>query len=247
MFLRLFSALLIPFVLLNLLGCSGTDELPDDPAVLFAEAQRYEKDERYEEALRRYNDLKNRFPYSNYAVRAKLSLADVYYKQESYAEAQLSYQTFRELHPRHPQTDYVIFQTGMSYFKQLPSTIDRDLTLAQDAIGSFEELERAFPKSSYLKEARERREEALKMLADKEKYIADFYFIRKKWEPAFERYESLYQKFKDVAHEPYALARAAISASKIGSREESQRYYDLLRTRFPQSSELEEAKRELRK
>jgi outer membrane protein assembly factor BamD len=243
---RLFFVFLLFFSALHF-GCSGTSELPDDPAALFAEAQKYENDERYEEALRRYNDLKNRFPYSSYAVRAKLALADVYFKQESYAEAQLSYQTFREFHPRHPDTDYVIFQTGLSYFKQLPSSIDRDLTLAQDAIGSFEEIERLFPKSKHLKEARERREEALKMLADKEKDIADFYFIRKKWESALERYESLYDKFKDVAYESYALSRAAISAEKFGSPERADKYYNLLKNRFPQSPELEKAKEDLRK
>ena len=246
MWFRLFFAFLISCSIFNF-GCSGTSELPDDPAALFAEAQRYENDERYEEALRRYNDLKNRFPYSSYAVRAKLSLADVYYKQESYAEAQLSYQTFREFHPRHPQTDYVIYQTGMSYFKQLPSSIDRDLTLAEDAIASFEELERTFPKSSYLKESRERREEALKMLADKEKYIADFYFIRKKWESALERYKTLYERFKDVAYESYSLSRLAIAANKLGERDEAQKYYNLLKVRFPQSQELERAQEELQK
>lgn len=247
MFSKKFRYLALLVIPLFFMACSGTDELPDDPAELFAEAQRYENDERYEEALRRYNDLKNRFPYSNYAVRAKLALGDVYYKQESFAEAQVSYQTFRELHPRHPQTDYVIFRTGMSYFQQLPSSIDRDLTLAHDAISSFDELKRAFPRSSHIKEAQEKRGEALRMLADKEKYIADFYFIRKKWESALERYESLYENYQEIAYEEIALSRAAISAHKYGAKDRADKFYELLKRKFPQSSELEEARKEMRR
>lgn len=226
-------------------SCSSSDKLPDDPAALYQEAQKYENDERYEEALRRYEDLKNRFPYSNYATQARLSIADCYYKQETYAEAQLSYQTFRELHPRHPRTDYVIFKTGMSYFQQLPSSIDRDISLANDAISSFDELQSKFPGSDHINEARENREKALRMLAEKEKYIADFYYIRNKWEPAFARYVALYEKFKGVAFEPIALSRAAICADKIGAVEERERYFTLLQDEHPQSSELVEAKREL--
>ncbi len=242
--LNYLALLVIPFIIA---ACSATDELPDDPAQLFSDAQRYENDERYEEALRRYNDLKNRFPYSNYAVRAKLSIADVYYKQESYAEAQVSYQTFRELHPRHPQTDYVIFRTGMSYFQQLPSSIDRDLTLSHDAISSFDELKKAFPRSTYVKEAEEKRSEALRMLADKEKYIADFYFIRKKWEAALSRYEALYENYREVAHEQIALSRAVISASRFGAKEQAHKYFEILKSRHPGSAEFDEARKELRR
>src|SRR5690606_33276577 len=98
---------------------------------------------------------------SNWATRAELAIADVHFKDEAYPEAQVAYQTFKELHPRHPKIDYVTFRIGLSFFNQLPTTIDRDLTLAHDAIASFDELINEFPNSEFAKEAREKKAESL--------------------------------------------------------------------------------------
>ncbi len=116
------------------------DRKSDTPEGAYAIAEEFDKDERYEEAIRRYTEVKNKFPYSNFATKAELAIADVYYKQESYPEAQVSYQAFRELHPKSPQADYVVYRIGLSYFQQLPTTLDRDLTVAREAISNFDDL-----------------------------------------------------------------------------------------------------------
>src|SRR5437868_9563798 len=159
----------LPFLVVftGLLACSSMDKKSDTAEGAFSIAQEFDKDERYEEAIRRYNEVKNKFPYSNFATKAELAVADVYYKQESYPEAQVSYQAFRELHPKHPQIDYVIFRVGLSYFNQLPSSLDRDLTIAHEAVTSFDELMKKFPNSQYVNEAADKKLETLKMLAGK--------------------------------------------------------------------------------
>lgn len=240
--------ILLAFLLsVNLLtACSSEEKKADTPEGLFALAQEYEKEERYEEAIKRYTDLKNRFPYSSMATKAELAVADIHFKEESYVEAQLSYTTFRELHPRHPQIDYVIFRTGLSYFNQLPETIDRDLTVANDAIGSFTELITNYGSSSHISEARQKREEAIKKLAEKEDYIGDFYFKRGYHESALPRYENLYKKYSGLGFDARALSRIVISAKKINDPAKAQKYFELLKEKYSQTSDYEEARKVMR-
>lgn len=218
-------------------SCSSMDMRSDTAEGSFKIAEQFEKDDRYEEAIRRYKEVKNKFPYSQYAVKAELKVADVQFLSEEYGEAQISYQTFKDLHPKHEQIDYVIFRIGLSLYNQLPSTIDRDLTLAQEVVTTMEELIRRFPQSQYFKEATEHRLKTLKMMAEKEKYIADFYFKRSQWLAALGRYEDLYKKFPDSGFEPYALLRASQSADKLEDTSKSRAYLNLLKSKFPQSSE----------
>ncbi|MES3038495.1 MAG: outer membrane protein assembly factor BamD, partial [Bdellovibrionota bacterium] len=139
--------LLIILVISSIWGCTSTEKNENTPEGLFKQGQEFIKDERYDLAIQRFQDVKNKFPYSALATQSELEIADAYFKQESFAEAQIAYQGFRDLHPKHPKIDYVIYQLGMSYFKQLPSTNDRDLTLALDAIRNFQEVLSRFPTS----------------------------------------------------------------------------------------------------
>ncbi len=237
-----------PFILVfsGLLACSTMDKKSDTPEGAYALAEEFDKDERYEEALRRYAELKNKFPYSNFATKAELATADVYFKQESYPEAQISYQAFRELHPKHPQIDYVVFRIGLSYFNQLPSTTDRDLTIAHEVVASFNELIKQYPDSQYVKEASEKKLEALKMLADKENYIAFFYFKREMYDSALPRYEGLISKYPSLGFDEKALLGAAFSANKLGNFAKSKKYRDELLKRFPNSEEARRAEKEIK-
>lgn len=229
-----------------LMACSTLDKKSDTPEGAFSIAEEFDKDERYEEAIRRYTEVKNKFPYSNFATKAELAVADVYFKQESYPEAQISYQAFRELHPKHPQIDYVIFRIGLSYFNQLPSTLDRDLSIANQAIASFDELMRRYPSSQYINEAAEKKLETVKMLAGKEEYIANFYFKRKLFESSLPRYEGLLAKYPNVGFDEKALYGAAASANHIGDSFKAKKYRDELLKKFPKSDEARRAEKEIK-
>lgn len=232
-------SLIIPvFAVILMASCASDEKKTDTAESTFNVAQEYEKDERFEEAIKKYADVKNKYPYSQYATKAELAIADVYYKEESYGEAQINYQTFRELHPTHPQIDYVIFRTGLSFYQQLPETIDRDLSLANDAIAAFDEVMQRFPKSGFVAEAKEKKENALKKLAEKEDYVGDFYFKRKIYDSALLRYEFLVANYPKLGLDERALARAYYSAVKVKDRVKTKKYRDMLKTQFPDSKEL---------
>lgn len=225
-----------------LFGCASDEKNADTPEGAFKIAKEYEDAERFEIAIQKYADVKNKFPYSSFATASELAIADVQYKRESYPEAQIAYQNFRDLHPKNPKIDYVIFRTGMSYFLQLPETIDRDLSLATDAIYSFNELVKSYPKSEFFREASEKREQAYVMLAQKELYVADFYFKQKKFDSALLRYESAYKKYSGFGLDPRSLFGAVRSAQKLSDHAKQKAYSNLLISKFSSSDEAQKLK-----
>jgi outer membrane protein assembly factor BamD len=226
---------------------SGPKRDSNTPKGAYLEAQDLDKDERYEEALQKYADVKNRFPYSRYAVLAELAIADVQYKKEAFIEAQASYELFKELHPRHPKSDYVTFRLAMSFYSQLPGTIDRDLSLAKKAIVYFNELMKNYPQSKHVKDAKKHRAECVGKLAQKELYIAEFYFIRDMYDSALKRYEEFINS--DISnkddHLAEALFGAGVSAFELGESGKGKRYLAQLIRNYPKAELASEAKEKL--
>ena len=237
-FLVLFAAALT-------IGCSSSPEYDTStPEGGFKLGEKYEKDERYEEAITQFTQLKNKFPYSKLAPEAELKVADINYMREDYAEAQIAYQTFKDLHPTHPKSDYVTFRLAMSFFKQLPSTIDRDLSIAHKAILYFDEVVLSYSKSPFVAEAKETRQKAKQMLAEKEQYIANFYLKKEKWESALGRFEEILASYPASELEPKALLGAARSAYKMNDRTKTRGFIQRLLKEYPNSRETELALRE---
>lgn len=233
------------FLLFFLVGCASTDKIDTNTAEgAFALAQKYEKDERFEEAITYYSEVKNKYPYSRLATDAELKIGDVEFARENFVEAEGAYKLFREFHPDHPQTDYVIFRLGSSVYKQLPATTDRDLTLAASAIEHFENLMTNYPQSTHVPAARDLLTKTKKMLADKTNYIAEFYFIREKWESALGRYEDLLHNHPNTDYEAKALFGASVSAYKMKDMDKAKGYFKRLLADYPNSTELAKARKE---
>jgi outer membrane protein assembly factor BamD len=220
---------------------------PNTPEGMFKIGEELEKDDRYEEAITKFNELKNKHPYSRYATDAELKVADIQYKKEAFIESQTSYQLFKDFHPKHPRSDYVTFQLAMSYYSQLPSTIDRDLTPAHKAIQSFNEVIHSYSTSPYVKESTEKRDECFKMLAEKEMYIANFYFIRDIYDSAQKRYENLLAQYPNRGFDDEALYKAGLSAVENGDKETANRHFNEVLEKHPNSNYASSAKRALEK
>lgn len=227
------------------LGCSSSPEYDTStPEGGFKLGEKYEKDERYEEAITQFTQLKNKFPYSKLAPEAEMKIADINYMREDFSEAQIAYQTFKDLHPTHVKSDYVTFRLGMSFFKQLPSTIDRDLSIAHKAILYFEEVIQSYGKSPFVAEAKDYRLKAKKMLAEKEEYIANFYLKKEKYESALGRYEEILAAYPASDLEPKALLGAARSAYKMNDKVKTRGFIQRLLKEYPNSQESKLAQSE---
>jgi len=220
-----------------LFSCATQEKDLNTAEGLFAYAKEFQDAERYEVALAKYADVRNKFPYSNLATEAELAIADVHYMRESYTESEVAYQNFRDLHPKHAKSDYVLYRIAMSYYMQLPETIDRDLTVGKDAIYHFSELVKLYPKSEYVADSKTKRDETYSRLAQKEIYIADFYFKQEKYSAALRRYESTLYKFPGLGFEPRALYGAAKSAKFISDKKKQDLHANTLTTKYPNSDE----------
>ncbi|MCB9094862.1 MAG: outer membrane protein assembly factor BamD [Halobacteriovoraceae bacterium] len=185
--------LLLAFSCSSDLGVKGKTEAE----VLFKEAEKLVEKERYISATERLNTIRSQHPYSYYATPAELLLADIKFLQEQFVEASASYQAFRDLHPKHNRMDYIVFKIAESFYKQIPSTFDRDLTPAKQAIKYYKELLEKYPNSQYIKSARDHIHESDGMLKEKEKYIADFYFRTESYSAARYRYLDIINNFED--------------------------------------------------
>ena len=210
-------------------GCSSSEKKATTPEGMLARAQEYENDERFEEAIRRYQEVRSKFPYSPQALESELAVADVYYKQESYPEAQTAYQSFRDLHPKHAKIAYVTYRYAMSLYMQMPETIDRDMSLAPDTILAFNEVIKKFPASEYVKESEEKKSELIRKMAEKEMYVGDFYFKRGTYDSALPRFEYVLKEYPGIGFDEKALIRAAYSAYKIGDPNKARKYISQLK------------------
>jgi outer membrane protein assembly factor BamD len=231
---------------LAFLGCSSGEKIDTTTAEgAFKLAEKYEKDERYEESIQYYSEVKNKHPYSRFATDAELKIADIEFIRENFVEAETAYKVFKDLHPDHARIDYVTFKLALSYYKQLPDTTDRDLALASNAILYFDEVMTSYPKSEHVKEATEYKQKARKMLADKEAYIAKFYFKREQWGSALGRYEDLIKNHGGAGYEKESLYGATVSAYKAKDMDKAKLYFKQLMAQYPNTPELESARKEL--
>ncbi len=188
--------------------------------VLFKEAEESIGKKRYIAALEKLNAIRAQHPYSFYATPSELRIADVKFLQENFAESAADYQLFRDMHPKHERIDYVIFRLAESLYNQMPSTFDRDLSVAEDSVKHYQELLDHYPKSLFLKDAKERIENVAKQVRSREKYIADFYFKTEKYEAALWRYEYILGRFNDVELIEHAKVRFISSLNELNRIDE---------------------------
>lgn len=199
-------------IILMLSGCASEKPKGKTKAeILYKEALKLSKDERYLLATEKINQLKNQYPYSYYATPAELLLADIYFDQDSFIEAAASYILFRDFHPKHERISYVIYRIAESYYKQLPETNDRDLEAAGQAIRYYTELVSKYPRSPYTKKAAERIEECHERKRNYEQYVADFYFKTKKYKAALWRYNYILDSFRKKKLRSHSMQRIVAS------------------------------------
>ncbi len=155
------------------------------------------EEEDYSDALKAFNTLKERYPYSRYAILAELKVADAHFYREEFPEAIGAYEDFVQLHPKNEAIPYVKYQIGVCYYEQMLS-IDRDQTPTRLAILSFERLLKEHYDSAYASEATKRINYCRKLLAEHELYVGRFYYKSEHYSAALGRFEGVLTGYMDV-------------------------------------------------
>jgi outer membrane protein assembly factor BamD len=199
-------------------GCAMWDRFFSEeemtPAELMKEGiENYEKGY-FESATTAFQKVKDRYPYSKYALEAELKMADSFYMRDLYNEAYDAYSEFEKLHPKNPKIPYVIYQRGMSQYSQVKS-IDRDQSHTIEAKEEFERLVKNFPKSEYTKKAALKIRQCYIYLAKYELYVGHFYYKMEKYRTAVDRYRSLLKNYPDFGQYHEALEYIYKSREKL--------------------------------
>lgn len=220
--------LLVLAICLALASCAT--ERPQgktEAEVLYKEAQDLIKDSRYILATEKLNTLRSQYPYSFYATHAELLQADVLFSQESFAESAAAYILFKDFHPRYKDLGYVIWRTAESFYKQIPDSLDRDLSSAFEAMKYYQELLSFHSDSDYVNGAVEKVKLCEKMILGKEKYIGDFYYKTEVFDAARYRYLNIISQYKN-AHElvAHSMVRVLISSAKLREKDKCNDYYN---------------------
>jgi outer membrane protein assembly factor BamD len=181
-----------------LTGCAFFEPKDNLPAQeLAAEGMDEFESGDYTKAIEHFEKLKDWYPFSKFAILAELKIADAYYRKQEYEDAVFAYEEFENLHPRNEAIPYVIFQMGQCHFEQI-DTIDRDQTVARNALEAFYRLINKFPGDDYAIKASARIKECLQSLAGHEFYVGMFYYKKKNYKAALQRFRSVLSNYPDV-------------------------------------------------
>ncbi len=195
----------------------------------FKHAEQLSKSSRYEEALLEFQDIEKEFPYSRFSKISKLKIADVYFDMANYVQAQYQYQYYFDLYPKEIHSDYALYRVGLSMYKLLPKTIDRDLTGTTSILSVWRNLLVKFPRSKFTPEILKYQKELLKNLGKKELYIANFYLKQKKYVSAQKRLNGLFKEFPSFKKNKKAIESALACAKGLDDKPAVKKYLDLLK------------------
>ncbi|MFQ5735745.1 MAG: outer membrane protein assembly factor BamD [Thermodesulfobacteriota bacterium] len=237
------ARLVLVLVAFTLLGCAGVNTVSrqSNPKELFDTGMQSYLDERYEEAETSFKTLLEEHPLGTYALRAQLRLGDTCYAMEKYDDASAYYTSFVSLHPMHPRAPYALFQKGMSHFKEVLS-YDRDQTATKKALFAFEDLVATYPDSVYYARSKEFIKFLRRRLADREFYVAHFYFKSKNYKGALSRLGGILKDYPDEGITDKALYYIGESYKRLGEKKLSDETFATLIKEFPQSPFAREVK-----
>ena len=158
----------------------------------------------YEDARKDLQRLMNQYPDSDLATSARLASARALYLGKKYDEARAEYQRFLDLHPQHERADEAHYYLAMSFFSQTDSP-DRDQSFTRKALDEFDILINQMPDSQFTPNARERKVQCRRKLAEKELYVGTFYFDRGQYAAAVGRVTSLLAQYPGAGFDDVAL------------------------------------------
>lgn len=227
----------IIFMTFFLSGCAMWDRFFSEeekaPAQLMADGITAFKKGHFEAATEAFQKVKDRYPYSRFAIEAELKMADALYERELYDEAFDAYSEFERLHPKNTDMPYVIYRKAMCHFSQV-STIDRDQSHTMQAKEEFERLVRKFPRTEYARKAARKIRNCYINLAEYELYVGHFYYKMKKYRTAMNRYRYLLRTYPDMGQYHEALEYLSKCKEKLAQepREDKESWWQRLTPSF---------------
>lgn len=214
------------------------------PQLLYKAAHEQLGDYNYKNAIKIYEALVARYPFSPQARQASLDLIYAYYRDGETDSATDAANTFIREHPTHPRVDYAWYIKGLVNFPRPPNLIERlfhaDLSKRppNNEIKSFDDFRtvvQQFPNSPYAYDAYRRMIYLRDRLAKYDIHVANYYMRIGAYVAALRRANECIDKYNGAPSTRQALEIMIIGYQKLGLKTREKQARAVFRLNFPHS------------
>ena len=186
-------------------------------------------------AAKKFNEVEIMFPQSKWAAKSTLMAAYAYYSQDYYYDTIEELKIFLRKYPKHEDIDYANYMMGLAYYEQIVDE-KKDLNSIILSKEKFKFVINEFPETDYALDAKFKLDLINDILASKEMYLGRYYFDKKKWIPAINRFRKVVDEYSRTIYIEEALHRLVEVYYTLGLIDEAEKYANLLGYNY-QSSE----------
>ena len=227
-------------------GCAFLKPAPTPilpPDELYSQGEKELGNRRYPEARESFRKIVERHPNSSWAPRGRFLLGEAFYREAEFDKAIKEFETFLSFYPRHEIADLVQYRLAMAYYDQL-KPVEQDQGLTAKALEQFKKLVKQYPESRYATDALAKIDFCRGRLAQKEVWVAGYYFNQGNPSAARQRLEFVLKEYPRTLVIPetlYTLAEVNFAEGKKGEAK------DLLRQLAADYGFIEWGKRAVQK
>ena len=238
-------------VVLGAVSVSGCRTHREDkkvtPEALYKKAHKALESYDFNGAIKNYEQLTARFPFTDEARQARLDLIYAYYRAGEGESATDAADTFIRENPTHPRVDYAWYIKGLVDFERTPNAIESlfraDLTkrppsTARKSFAAFKTVVEQYPKSEYAHDSLQRMVYLRDRLASYEVHVARYYYQRGAYLAAVNRAQLALADYREVPALEEALYIMYMSYDKLGMTELRDDAKRVLTQNYPQSEYL---------
>ena len=178
-------------------------------------------------AAKKFNEAEILFPQSEWAPKSALMASYAYYIQDYYSDAIAELERFLKIYPKYKYIDYVYYMLGICYYEQIVDE-KKDLNSIIKSKEFFSYVIKTFPNSDYALDSEFKIDLINDILASKEIYLGRYYFNKKKWIPAINRFRTVIDDYDTTIYVEEALHRLVEVYYTIGLIDESKKYAKVL-------------------
>ena len=191
-------------------------------------------------ATKKFNEAEILFPQSTWAPKSALMAAYSYYTQDYYQDSIAELERFLRVYPSHKNLDYVYYLLGICYYEQIvdEKKDTQSILLAKE---NFSQVLKKFPNTDYALDSEFKIDLINDILASKEMYIGRYYFDRKKWIPAINRFKKVADEYDTTIYVEEALHRLVEVHYIIGLNKEAKKYAQILGYNYKSSKWYEKS------
>lgn len=163
---------------------------------------------RFTEGRLSLQTLINTYPDSEYLAKAKLSMADSFFKEggtSNLTQAIEEYKNFIVFFPFLDESAYAQMQVGMAHYQMMEKS-DRDTNQAQAAESELQIFLLKYPESPLVPQAEQRLRDVQEVLADGEFRIGRYYYVKQDYRASAARLMEVSERYPLYSQSDDALA-----------------------------------------